>query len=222
MKKKTLVIAGVTVAAVLAGGWALAQSVGPPSGFGPPFMHGQGPGGMGHGKMKGMGGHGPGMMKGMDHGKGHGPGMMKGMDHGKGHGPGMMKGMMHGRQGAAFADPTQIERLKAELGITATQETAWNTYAKAIQDAAAAMRTARENVNPSAVSKMTPSERFAFVSGMREQAQKQFEAVRTAANELLAGLDDTQKAKATTILPGLAFGPGPMWGPFASDQTHKH
>jgi hypothetical protein len=57
---------------------------------------------------------------------------------------------------------------------------------------------------------------------MREQAQKQFETVRTTANELVAILDDTQKAKANTILPGLAFGPGPMWGPFAADQTHKH
>jgi hypothetical protein len=237
MKKKTLVIGGVTVAAALAGGWALAQSVGPPSGFGPPFMHGQGPGGMGHGKMKGMGGHGPGMMKGMDHGTGdgpgmmkgmggHGPGMMKGMDHGTGHGPGMMKGKGgHGpgmMKGAGFSDPAQIETLKAELGITAAQETAWNTYAKAVQEAAAAMRTAREGVDPSAVSKMTPSERFAFVTKMREQAQKQFEAVGTAANDLLAGLDDAQKAKAATILPGLAFGPGPMWGPFASGQTHKH
>jgi hypothetical protein len=223
MKKKTLVIGGATVAAALAGGWALAQSVGPPSGFGPPFMHGQGPGEMGHGKMKAMGGHGPGMMKGMDHGTGHRPGMMNGMG---GSGPGMMKGMgpgmMHGRQGAAFPDPTQLETLKAELGITATQETAWNTYAKVVQDAAAAMKTTREGVDPSAVSKMTPPERFAFVTRMREQAQKQFEAVSTAANELLAGLDDAQKARATTILPGLAFGPGPMWGPFASDQTHKH
>ena len=222
MKKKILVIGGVTVAAALAGGWALAQSVAPPGDSGPPSMHGQGLGRMGHGKMQGMGGHGPGMMKGMDHGTGHGPGMMKGMG---GHGPGMMKGMgpgmMHGRQGAAFADPTQLETLKAELGITATQETAWNTYAKTVQDAAAAMRSARESVDPSAVSKMTPSERFAFVSGMREQAQKRFEAVGTAANELLGVLDDAQKAKARDALPGLAFGPG-RWGPFASDQTHKH
>jgi len=212
MKKKTLVIGAVTVTAVLAGGWALAQSVGPPSGFCPPLMHGHGTDGTGHG---------PGMMKGMDHGTGHGPGMMKGMG---GHGPGMMKGpgMMHGRQGAAFADPTQLVTLKAELGITATQETAWNTYAKAVQDAAAAMRSARESVDPSAVSKMTPSERFAFVTRMREQAQKRFEAVGTAADELLGALDDTQKAKARDILPGLASGPGPTLGPFASDQTHKH
>jgi hypothetical protein len=221
MKKKTLVIGAVTVTAVLAGGWALAQSVGPPSGFGPPFMHGQGPHGMGHGKMKGMGGHGPGMMKGMDHGTGHGPGMMKGMG---GHGPGMMKGMgpgmMHGRQGAAF-NPAQLETLKGELGITATQEAAWSTYTKAVQDAAAATKTTRESVDPSTVSKMTPAERFAFVTKMREEGQKQFAAVTTAANELLAVLDDAQKAKATNILPGLAFGPGPMHGALATDQ-HKH
>jgi hypothetical protein len=231
MKTRTLAIGGITVTALLAGGWALAQSVGPPNGFGPPFMHGQGHGGMGPGMMKGMHGMGPGMMQDMD-GEGDdgmGPGTMKGM-HGMGpgmmkgkggHGPGMMKGMgpmMHGR--GAFADPAQIDTLKGELGITATQEAAWGKYAKAVQDAAAAMKTARESVDPSAVSRMTPSDRFAFATKMREQAQKQFEAVSTAANELVAVLDDTQKGKANTILPGLAF--GPMWGPFASGQSHKH
>ena len=214
MKKKTLVIGAVTVTAVLAGGWALAQSVGPPSGFGPPFMHGQG-----HGKMKGMG-HRPGMMKGMDHEMGHGK--MKGMG---GHGPGMMKGkgpgMMHG-PGAALADPAQIETLKGELGITAAQEAAWSKYAKAVQDAAATMKTTRESVDPGAVSGMTPADRFAFVTKMREEGQKQFAAITTAANELLAALDDTQKAKATNILPGLAFGPGPMHGAFATGEQHKH
>ena len=57
---------------------------------------------------------------------------------------------------------------------------------------------------------------------MREQGQKQFGAVKTAADELLATLDATQKAKATDILPGLAFGPGSMRGAFAGDQQQKH
>jgi hypothetical protein len=95
MKTRTLVIGGITVTAQLAGGWALAQSVGPPSGFGPPFMRGRGHDGMGPGMMNGM--HG----KGMDHEMG--PGMMKGMG---GHGPGVMKGMgsrMHG-PGTALTD----------------------------------------------------------------------------------------------------------------------
>jgi hypothetical protein len=234
MKTKTLVIGAVTVTAVLAGGWALAQSVSPHGGFGPPFMRGEGSEGMGPGMMKGMHhGMGPGMMQGMG-AQGHdgmGPGMMKGM-HGmgpgmmkgmSGHGPGMMKGMgsmMHGR--GALADPAQLDTLKGELGITTTQEAAWDKYAKTVQDAAAAMKTARESVDPSAVAGMSPADRFAFATKMREQGQKQFEAVRTAANELLSALDETQKAKANTILPGLAFGPGPMWGPFAADQTHEH
>jgi hypothetical protein len=196
MRTKPLVIGAIAVGIVFAGGWALAQSVGPPHGFGPPFMRGHGSDGMG-----------PGMMNGMRHGMG-----IKGM------GP----GMMHEGPGSAFADPAQIETLKGELRITAAQQVAWNKYAKAVQDAAAAKRTVRESVDPSAVGRMTPSERFAFVSKMREQGRKQFEAVSTAAKELLAVLDEAQKAKASDLLPGLAFGQGPMRGEFATDRQHRH
>lgn len=204
MKKKTLVIGAVAATTVLAGGWALAHSVGHgPSGFGPPFMRGQGPEGMGAGMMMGMG-------------HGMGPGMMKGMGHGMG------PGMMHGRPGLGFADLAQIEALKTELGITPAQEQAWSKYAKAIQDAAATMKTTRESIDPTAVSKMTPADRYAFVTKMREQRQKQFEVVKTAANELLAVLTDSQKTKAAETLPGLAFGPGIMRGADADDQQHKH
>ena len=67
MKKRTLIIGAIAASAMLAGGWALAQSVGQgPMGFGPPFMRGQGPEGVGPGMMRGMG-HGM-MMKGMGHG----------------------------------------------------------------------------------------------------------------------------------------------------------
>ena len=31
-----------------------------------------------------------------------------------------------------------------------------------------------------------------------------------------------QKAKAGDLLPGLASGPEPMWGEFATDRQHKH
>jgi hypothetical protein len=156
--------------------------------------------------MKGMG-HGPGMM---GHGMMQGYGMMKGM------GP----GMMHGRAGSGLADPAQLETLKTELEITAAQEQAWGKYAKAVQDATAGMKTTRESVDPETVGKMSPADRYAFVSKMREQAQERFAAVKTAADELLAILDATQKAKANDILPGLAFGPGSMRGAFAGE--HKH
>jgi hypothetical protein len=197
MKTKTLLIGAIAVGVMLAGGWALAQSAGPQRGFGPPFMHGHGSDGMG-----------PGMMKGMRHGMG--PGMMTGM------GP----AMMHKGPGSAFADAAQLETLKGELGITTAQEVAWNKYAKAVKDAAAARKTAQESVDPGVVSRMTPSERFAFVSKMREHGQKQLEGVRTAANELLAVLDEAQKAEAGDLLPGLAF--GTMRGEIATDRHHRH
>ena len=183
MKKKVLVIGTITATAVLAGGWALAQTTG------------HGPGGMGPGMMQHMG-------PGMDHGMMHhmGPGM----------GGGMGPGMMHGGPAPMQFDPARVETLKTELGITAAQEAAWTKYAKAVQEAASNMKTAHEGVDPDAVSKMSPQDRFAFMSKMREQGQKQFEAAKTALNELLSTLDDAQKTKAQKILPGLAFGPGTM------------
>jgi hypothetical protein len=117
---------------------------------------------------------------------------------------------MRGGPGMTQFDSAQIDTLKTELGITAAQEPAWTKYAKAIQDAAATMKTAREGINPDAVSKLSPQDRFASMTKIREQGQKQFETVQTAAKELLPTLDDTQKAKAQTSLPGLAFGPGAM------------
>jgi hypothetical protein len=202
MKKKGLVIGGIATAAVLTAGWALAQ----PAGFGP---GGMGPGGMGPG--------GPGGMRGM-HGM-MGPGM-----HGQ-MGPGMRSqmgpGAMHGGPGFAF-DPAQLDALKTELGIRPAQEQAWTEYTKTVQDAATAMKTAREGVNPDAITKLGPQERFAFATKMREQAQKQHETVAAAANELVATLDDAQKAKAQQTLPGLAFGPGPMHAAGMRGPQHQH
>lgn len=186
MKKKVMLIGGIAAATLFVGGWALAQATGP-GGFGPPFMRGMGPGGMGPGM------HGP-----------MGPGMRGLM------GPGMRGQIGPGTQGGpglTLADPARIDALKTELGITSAQEAAWTKYVKTVQEAAATMQKAREGINPVAVS---PQDRFAFVSKMREQGQKQFETVQTAAKELLATLNDTQKAKAQETLPGLAFGPGMM------------
>lgn len=210
MKTKTLVIGVVAAATLFAGGWALAQSVGS-DGFGPPFMRGKSPDRMGHGMMRGMRhGMGPGMMEGMHHDMG--PGMMNGM------GPRMKQG----RADQTFSDPARLDELKAELAITPVQEPAWTKYAKAVQDAAAAMRTGRGSVDPEAVSKMSPGDRFAFVSKMRAQRQTQFEAVETAAQELLVTLNEPQKARAADILPGLAFGLGQTHGGLAGGHQHGH
>lgn len=210
MNTKALVIGAVAAATVFAGGWALAQTVGS-DGFGPPFMRGKGPEGMGHGMMKGMrDGMGRGMMEGMHHDLG--PGMMHSM------GPRMKQG----RADQTFSDPARLDALKAELAITPAQQSAWTKYAKAVQTAASAVKTGRENVDPEVVSKMTPADRFAFVSKMRAQRQTQLEVVKAAAEELLVTLDETQKATAADILTGLAFGLGQTHGGFAGSHQHGH
>jgi hypothetical protein len=148
-----------------------------------------------------------------------GPGMRGQM------GPGMRGQMgpgMHGGLGLTFVDPARIDTLKTELGITAAQEPAWTKYAKAVQDTATTMKTTREGINPDAISKLSPQDRTAFVTKIQEQGQKQFETVKTAANELLATLNDTQKAKAQTTLPGLAFGPGPMRSAGVGGPPFRH
>jgi hypothetical protein len=140
-------------------------------------------------------------------------------------GPGMRGAMgpgMRGGPGLTFIDPARIDTLKTELGITAAQELAWTKYAKTIQDAATAMKTAREGINPDAVSKLSPQDRFALVTKIREQGQKQFESVKTAANELLATLNDAQKSKAQETLPGLAFGPGMMHAAGMGGPPFRH
>jgi len=208
MKRKTLVIGAIATTAVLASGWALAQS---PGQFGPGMgtMHQKGPG-MGTMHQKG-----PGM--GTMHQQGPGMGTMHQQ------GPGMGPGMRHQTgPGLTLTDPAQIDALKRELAITTAQEPAWNKYTKAIQDAAATMKTTREGIDPNVVSKMTPQDRYAFMTKMREQGQKQFDTVKTAADELLATLDDMQKAKAQETLPGLAFGPGTTRGAFMGGPQHQH
>lgn len=188
--KKILIIGGIAATTVLFAGWAVAQSGGP-GGFGPPFMHGQGSGGFGPPFMQG-GGSG-----------GWGPGGMMGM---RGH----MGFGMRGGPGFTQIDPARLDALKSALAITTAQQAVWTKYAKAIEDSEAAMKKAAASVDAEAFSKMTPQDRFAFMSKMREQGQKQFETVLSAAKELLAALDDTQKVKAQETLPGLAFGPGMM------------
>jgi LTXXQ motif family protein len=210
MNTKALVIGAIAAATVFAGGWALAQTVGS-DGFGPPFMRGKGPEGMGHGMMKGMRhGMGPGMMERMH--RDMGPGMMHSM------GPRMKQG----RADQGFWDPARLDVLRAELAITPVQEPAWAKYAKAVQAAASAVKAGRESVDPDVVSRMTPADRFAFVSKMRAQRQTQLEAVKAAAEELLVTLDETQKATAADILPGLAFGLGRTHGGLAGGHQHGH
>lgn len=218
--KKTLVIGGVAATAVLVAGWALAQSPGyGPGGFGPRFSPDGGPYRMGPGMMGDRdGGWGPGYTQ--DGGRGWGPGMMGGRGMGPGYMHHMGRSMMGDGPGWMFADTAQLDAAKRELAVTPAQEPAWSKYAKTVQDAAAAVKTLRDGVDPATVSKMSPTERQALFAKVHEQRWQQLETVRAAARELFATLDEKQKEVAEDVLPGLGgfgpragFGPGGGFGP---------
>lgn len=116
-------------------------------------------------------------------------------------GPGMMMGghgmdSAHGPSGAAVDPSAHLDTLKTELAITTDQEAAWAAYTKAVTETATAMHSAVEGAST--------TDRQAFFTKMQEQMQTSFDAVKVAAEQLLATLDETQKAKAVQILPGLA------------------
>lgn len=242
MKNKTWLFGGAAAIAILAGGYALAQSHGR-GGF-------EGMGGI-HQQMQGMhgeSGNGGRQGRGSDNDRGndrHGQmqgGRMQGMhgqsggqanDSARGNGEhGQMRGMMggkggmsdhsghdqrgngqrgegpRGQQGNAGPgglgqfDPAALDSRKAEIGIKPEQEAVWTKYVTTVKSTAETLKTRRDQMDHDAVQKMAPADRFAFVSAQREQAQKEFETVNTAAKELLATLDDAQKGKARN-LPGL-------------------
>lgn len=88
MKKKTLIIGAIATTALVVGGLAMAQSIGPgPGHFGPRFKEAEGPDAMGPSAMRQhMGQHmGHRMGPGMGHSMKQGPGMMHQKGPGMGH-----------------------------------------------------------------------------------------------------------------------------------------
>lgn len=198
MKKSHLVMGVLAGAALLAAGLAIADpSSSPDLAAGQPMRHGMSSRGMAD---LGEAGHGRGMGHGMMGSMG--PGMMHGAQMGDGrmgHGGEGQAGL---GQGAAF-DETRLDDLKVQLGITAVQEAAWSRYVDAVREAASADVTARAGGDTGTVDRLSPQERFAYGSRLREANQASAEKLRTAAGELLATLDTTQRVTAETILPGL-------------------
>ena len=134
-------------------------------------------------------------------GSGFGQGHM-GMGHGMG--PGMMMGKGHGPMTGTFGDPVaRLAALNTEIGITPAQQIAWDAYVKVVTETAGAMQAHRGHATPDAIHKMEPKQRQDFAATMQTQRQNAFAKVKAAAEDLLAQLDDAQKAKARDNLPGL-------------------
>jgi hypothetical protein len=137
---------------------------------------------------------------------------MGGMRHGMG------RGMMGGQRGAGMGRQDPAERLaavKTDLGIKAEQTAAWDAYAKVVTDTSAERRAHRDKIDRDAVRAMKPEDRQAFRESMMKERDEARAKIKTAAQTLLAQLDDAQKAKAETTLPGLVEpgrGRGPQQG----------
>ena len=132
-----------------------------------------------------------------------GPGFGRSLMHGH-MGPGMMD-MGGGPQARSFGDPAaHLDALKTQIGIKPEQAAAWDAYAKVVQDTAVQRQATRTTRDMNAIHGMSPEERSAFMTAQREQHEQAFGKVKAAAEALLPSLDDAQKAKAQTTLPGLA------------------
>jgi Spy/CpxP family protein refolding chaperone len=149
-------------------------------------------------------GYGPGMGYGMGwggHMGGYGPqGMM-----GYGDGPGMGYGYGRGYANSGAAFEGRLADLKAQMNITAKQESAWQAYAEQVKVQAESMQAwhaAMWNNAPA-----TAPERLAQRDALMKQRLAQHEAMTAAFNELYKTLTPEQRAIVDQGF--LAMGPGP-------------
>lgn len=128
---------------------------------------------------------------------------------GMGMGPGMGQGMGPGGYGGGMGaqDLTEwLGTLKGELGIKPEQTAAWEAYAKVVNETASERHKVREGIDRDAAHAMKPEDHQAFRDSMMKQRDEAQAKIKSAAETLLAQLDDAQKTKARSNLPGLAEG----------------
>jgi hypothetical protein len=158
-------------------------------------------------------GHGPGV--GMGQGSGYGPGYGPGAGMGRGVGPMGMgpMGQRQMRQGMgpqAFANPgafaeSRLAGFKAQLKITAAQESAWKAFADQAKQQAESMQALMSSAQGSV--QASAPERIELRAQMMKQRQEQMEKGTAAFKDLYAVLSPEQKA-----LADQGFGPGMMGG----------
>ena len=117
-------------------------------------------------------------------GPGYGPGMGMGMGMGPGH------GRMAGVDPVTMAD-SRLADMKAQLQITAAQETAWQEFAATAKQQAASMQAARAQMWDSAG---TAPERMALRTQMMQQRTAGMTTMTNALTAFYAVLTPEQKA----------------------------
>jgi len=115
---------------------------------------------------------------------GMGPGFGPGMGMGSGHGP------MAGVDPATMAD-SRLAEMKAQLQITATQETAWQAFVATAKQQAVSMQAARAGMSESAGA---APDRMALRTQMMQQRTASMATMTNAFGALYAVLTPEQKA----------------------------
>lgn len=144
-------------------------------------------------------------------GPGYGPGMGWGGQHGMMGGHGGMhgfggSGFMRGGDPVAYADE-RLDALKADLGISADQENAWNAYADAVRAKAQLMVAHRQIMHSSGGPQLNTEQRV----NMMQQGAEQMQNLAKATGDFYATLSPEQQSKADELL-GRQFGHGPRFG----------
>ena len=144
-------------------------------------------------------------------GSGYGPGMKWGGQHGMMGGYGGMhgfgsSGFMRGGDPVAYTDE-QLVDLKANLGITADQEDAWNTYTEAVRGKAQLMVAHRQIMHSSGGPPLNMEQRI----DLMQQGAEQMQRLATATADFYATLSPEQKSKANELI-GRQFGHAPRFG----------
>ena len=148
-------------------------------------------------------GMGMGMSKGMMGGS-MGPAMMQQMHGGDGGMPMMPMAMMRGGMGQPFEHVEgRIAFLKAEIGITEQQQSAWDAFATALRGNAETMRAMHQKMVERMQSGAKPwPDRIAGMAAMMSARGEALKAVEQAVRPLYDALSDEQRAKADALLAG--------------------
>ena len=205
MKRITKIAVALGAALTLGLGAAAVSAQPYGYGMGPGMMGGYGPGygaGPGYGPGYGMG---PGMMGGYGPGYGRGPGWMGGYGPGYGMGPQAMFGGYYGNSDESLA------AMKAQLGITAKQDAAWQAFAKNAKKQSENRQAWFAKMQQARSAGSAP-EFLAQQTEIMKQREAELEANAAAVKNLYAALTPEQKTIADQLFggycPGYAAGYG--------------
>lgn len=112
--------------------------------------------------------------------------------------------MMGGRMMGWRSDDERLGALKSELGISVTQESAWQTYEKVVRESAESMLKSHEDMMSKQPLQTLP-ERMDAQSSMMAARQDSMSKVREATLGLYQVLDAEQKKKADQLILGMGM-----------------